>query len=93
MPLFLMNVAFDTNIFYLIYQSKMSPSKTMGISHGFKSVGILAGSQLGFLLDSTEGSNIALTCLVIFCVVVALVGIAPERVLSVALIPIDDHDA
>ncbi len=92
-PLFLMNVAFDTIIFYLIYQSKMSPSKTMGISHGFKSVGILAGSQLGFLLVSTEGSNIALTCLVIFCVVVALVGIAPERVLSVALIPIDDHDA
>ncbi len=92
-PRLLMNVAFDTIIFYIIYQSKMSPAKTMGISHGFKSVGIWAGSQLGFLLTTNAESAIALTCIVIFCVVVALVLIAPEKVLSIALIPIDDHDA
>lgn len=95
-PRSLLNVVFDAIFFYIIYQSKMSPAKIMGLSHGFKSLGILLGGELGradALFGMDGESRLVLYMIVAFCVVVSLVLVAPNTVLSSILIPIEDDDA
>lgn len=95
-PRVLLNIVFDAIFFYIIYQSKMSPARIMGLGHGFKSFGILLGGELG-RIDALGGgdaeSRLALYLAMAFLVVVSIVLIAPEPILAAVLTPIEDEDA
>lgn len=95
-PRSLLNVVLDAIFFYIIFQSKMSPAKIMGLGHGFKSLGILLGGELGRIdqvLSLDSDSRLVVYMIVAFCVVASVVLVAPNTVLSSILIPIDDDDA
>lgn len=91
-PRVLLNVAFDAIFFCIIYQSKMSPAKIMGMGHGLKSLGILLGGLAGITLVPTDETRIVFYSIMVFVVVIAIVLIAPDRVFAAVFTPIDDQD-
>lgn len=91
-PWNLLNLILDAMTFNIIYLSKMSPVKIIGLAHAFKSFGMLLGGTMGFVITLDGVSQTVLYCIIIFITIVVITLVAPEHVIDKLLVPIEDED-